>query len=78
MNNPAITEQDVAFARALVALCREHKMRSFQIEYRPNFEFGLALGQFESRKVNWSEGRHGDSSRIRFRLEAECGFEERP
>jgi hypothetical protein len=78
MSNPVVTDQDVAFARALVALCREHKMTGFQLEYRPNFELGSALGQHETRKVNWAEGRHGAGSQIRFRLEAESSFGEQP
>lgn len=71
-----VTDQDIKFAQALAALCREHGMTSFQLEYRPDFNLGSHIGSHETRRVTWTSGRHGAQSNIRFRLEAEATFAE--
>lgn len=73
----AVTDQDVLFAQAVVALAREHGMTSISLEFRHNFELSLKTTSHERKRVQWSEGRHGDLSEIKFTVEASASFPER-
>lgn len=73
----AVTDQDVEFARAVVALARQHGMTGISMEFRQNFDLAQVTGCYCGKRITWSEGRHGDSADIRFRTEAEASFPER-
>lgn len=72
----AVTDHDVDFAQAVVALARQHGMTGITMEFRQNFDLSQTTGCFCSKRVSWSEGRHGDNSQIKFRTEAEASFPE--
>lgn len=73
----AVTEQDVVFARAVIALAREHGMTGVSLEFRHNFDLSLTTCSHERKRVQWSAGRHGDTSEIRFSVDAEASFAEK-
>ena len=75
MNTEPITERDVAFARAVVALARAHGMDGLRMEFRHNFR--TSVGVYSKKNVQWSEGRHGDDANIMFNLEAAASFSEK-
>ena len=74
----AITDHDIAFAQAVVALARQHGMTGISMEFRQNFDLAQVTGCYCGKRITWSEGRHGDSSDIKFRTEAEASFPELP
>lgn len=74
----AVTDQDVEFAQAVVALARQHKMTGITLEFRQNFDLSQATGNYCGKRLSWSEGRHGADATIRFRTEAEATFPEKP
>lgn len=61
-----VTPEHEAFARAVVALARAHQMNGLRLSFRKSFTSMDARGPFEEVSVDWTEGRHGDRSRIRF------------
>ena len=69
----AITEQHHAFARAVVAIAREHKMDNLRVNFKDNFESNF-LG--EDISFSWSSGRHGDRANIRLECRAMIGIDE--
>lgn len=72
----SVTDQDVAFARAVVALARQNGMTGITLEFRHNFDLLLETRSHERKRVQWSAGRHGDRSEIKFNVEAEASFPE--
>lgn len=72
----AVTDQDVTFARAVVALARHHGMDSITLEFRHNFDLSLETKSHERKRVQWCSGRHGDQSEIKFSVEASASFAE--
>ena len=73
----AVTDHDVNFARAVVALAREHGMNGITMEFRQNFDLSQTTGCYCGKRITWLEGRHGDVSSIKFRTEAEAVFAEK-
>lgn len=73
----AITEHDISFAQAVVALARQHGMTGITMEFRQNFDLSQSTGCYCGKKIRWSEGRHGDSASIKFNTEAEASFPEK-
>ena len=60
-----ITDAHKAFARAMVALAREHKMNQFDVNMTCRLGFRHeGPGSFDTVRFTWSEGRHGAESRI--------------
>ncbi len=73
--------EHVDFARALVALAREHKVGSLEVTFRDSVSTIHSVPDFwrwKQMRMTWSEGRHGDSSRITLKHEAETQVDERP
>ncbi|MNR61187.1 hypothetical protein D3C85_1828590 [compost metagenome] len=73
----AVTDQDVSFAQAVVALARKHGMTGISMEFRQNFDLSQSTGCYCGKRITWSEGRHGDGAEIKFRTEAEASFPEK-
>lgn len=73
----AITDHDVEFAQAVVALARQHGMTGISMEFRQNFDLSQCTGCYCGKRITWSEGRHGDGEDIKFRTEAEVSFPEK-
>lgn len=65
----SITNEHIAFARAVVALAREHKMDSIDITFRPGFYSPVKYPDNVRVRVCWSSGRHGDKSNMTFSFE---------
>lgn len=59
-----VTPEHEAFARAVVALAREHGMTGLRLSFRRSSTLMLAVGPFEEVTMTWSEGRHGVSTSI--------------
>ena len=81
MSEEPIIDRHVAFARALVSLCREHGVDTISVNH-----FTLASSrlffdaeQYNSTRValSWSEGRHGDKGQISLRAEASINITEK-
>lgn len=72
----AIQDRDIAFARAVVGLARQHGMTSVTMEYRHSFSTALGSAEYAMRRLSWAEGRHESKAAIKFRLEAERTFSE--
>ena len=72
----AVTDHDVEFAQAVVALARKHGMTGISMEFRQNFDLSQKTGCYCGKRINWSEGRHGDGADIKFRTEAEASLPE--
>lgn len=72
----AVTDQDVVFARAVVALARQHGMTGITLEFRHDFDLSLETRAHERKRLQWSTGRHGDMSEIKFSVEATASFAE--
>ncbi|WP_095058081.1 hypothetical protein [Pseudomonas sp. Irchel s3f7] len=73
----AVTDHDVEFAQAVVALARKHGMTGISMEFRQNFDLSQSTGCYCGKRITWSEGRHGDEATIKFRTEAEASFPEK-
>lgn len=75
MSKTLPAEKHAAFARAVVALAREHQMDSLTVSFRANFNSLFPPGQPPSEVYSgqvtmaWSEGRHGDRNEIKLRFE---------
>lgn len=72
----AVTDEDVNFARAVVELARQHGMTSITLEFRQDFDLAIKTSSHERKRVQWSSGRHGDHSEIKFSVEATASFPE--
>lgn len=67
----------INFAQALVQLARDHGVSSFDGSFRLGFDWerGSAWSGNDVR-IHWSEGRHGDGSRIGLRVEHHASIPE--
>lgn len=83
-----ITDRHIAFARAMVALAREHGMNNLNLTFNQSHGArhahfagiaGLSSGpdQFQQVQMFWSEGRHGDTNRIQFKTQGSMDVPER-
>lgn len=70
----SINERHEAFARAVVALAREHRMNhlalSFDESSSRNFSVDFSRHSGPMVHCTWSEGRHGDETNIIMRSES--------
>lgn len=66
-----IGDDHKAFAQAVMALAREHKMDSVMMQFRRSFNNRNREGPYSGDIVhaNWSEGRHGAGQNIAMRSE---------
>lgn len=76
----AITDEHIAFARAVVDLARQHKMDGIRLEFGPSFSHPTLTDYIARTRVtmSWSEGRHGDASNISLECRAAMAIEEKP
>lgn len=74
-----ITDPHVAFARAMVALCREHGCGRFQASFSlaSSRFFREGLSDHTQVQMDWTEGRHGVDDRIGLRAESRVGVSEK-
>lgn len=82
-NPQPINDPHVAFARALVALARQHSVGNLQVEFSITSSSAFREGRWNGTRVkfHWSEGRHGSSSSFLLSAEAHISVteeEERP
>lgn len=78
-----VGDKHIAFARALIALCRQHGANNIEVEFSltgkkmwppsKNEEWSDARVMF-----TWAEGRHADQSRALLRAETSISIEEKP
>jgi len=69
----------IRFAQEVVALARAHGMDSLTFSFRSNFTLRHDRDEFGGVvSCSWSEGRHGDRSRIGIRFEGSTGVDELP
>ena len=66
-----MTEKHEAFARAVVALAREHKMNHIALSFRLNSDNSRECGPWSNptTTITWNEGRNGDRNDIQMRSE---------
>jgi hypothetical protein len=74
----AITDYHRAFARAVVALAREHQMTALNMTFRTAFSHPAGDHFGEEIRMAWSEGRHGDTNNISLECRAHEGIPEQP
>jgi hypothetical protein len=70
----------VEFARALVALAREHKIGSLDVTFRDSssaIHTGSDFWSWKQMRMVWGEGRHGVETRITLKHEAETQIDEK-
>lgn len=66
--------EHTAFARALVALARQHQIGSLDVTLRDSvstINSGSDFWAWKQMRMQWSEGWHGDTSNIKLKHEAE-------
>lgn len=54
-----ITQADIAFARAVAAIARQHGLKSFELKFH-----GQSPDTWSQLTAHWSQGRHGASGNI--------------
>ena len=62
MTSEELDEKRCAFARAVIALAREHHVDSVGLTFR--FGSNMWLDSGSETKVGWNAGRHGQSDKI--------------
>jgi hypothetical protein len=76
-----VTDEHIAFAQAVAALAREHRMDDVQMTFRKCISARISDGggpeQWERVTANWHTGRHGVTGRIELRTEARVEVPER-
>lgn len=81
MSEEPIIDRHVAFARALVSLCREHGVGTIVVDHFTLTASKLFFDaeQYNSTRVavSWTQGRHGDEGRISLRAQAGISINER-
>ena len=71
-----ILKEHQDFARELVALARKHKMSDINMTFRDYLNRDVMVPEGYVRpydrdvRLQWSQGRHGDSSKIRLETSA--------
>lgn len=82
MSKSLPAEKHAAFARAIVALAREHQMDSLTVSFRANFNCLFPTGQSPAEiysgqvQMSWSEGRHGSRNEIKLRFDGGITIDE--
>ncbi len=71
-----ITDTHRAFARAVVALAREHDMDHVAIRFSLGFDHPERKFENSIISANWTAGRHGDSANIVMQTEAHAVIKE--
>lgn len=75
-NPQPIKDYHVAFARAVVALAREHGVGDVNMKFRraSSKVFRSDEHQWDATQVTmtWHEGRHGDVAQVELHLQAEA------
>lgn len=71
-NPKPISDEHKAFARALVALAREHGSSMLKVEFRlsSSKRFRADTSDWTVVHLGWAEGRHGVDSTLSLRAEA--------
>lgn len=70
-----ITDKDRSFARAVVALSREHKVNRIDVSFcSPHDD----VYHESDVRFQWSNGRHGAEERIIMQSLQRCDFGEKP
>ncbi|MGE8135690.1 hypothetical protein ACQKO5_18955 [Novosphingobium subterraneum] len=71
-NHQPIKDYHVAFARAVVALARDHGVGSVKMQFRRASSLAFTNEQWDATEVSlvWHEGRHGDKAPLELKLEA--------
>ena len=60
-----IVEEHETFARAVVALARQHGMNNVKMSFRFNWRGrDKPADSYEEFEAHWSEGRHGEKGEI--------------
>lgn len=79
-DNPSpVKDPHVAFARAVVALAREHGVGMVDIHFHlASSRFFRERERYDHTRIRaqWAEGRHGDGGRITLQAEATLGVPE--
>lgn len=73
-----ITDTHRAFARAVVALARQHGMEYVNLRFRLGFSHLERTIEAPLISASWTAGRHGDSANIVMQTEAHDVIKERP
>lgn len=82
MSKSLPAEKHAEFARAIVALAREHQMDALTVSFRANFNSLFPTGQPPSEiysgqvQMSWSEGRHGSRNEIKLRFDGGISIDE--
>ena len=73
-----VDERHVAFARALIALAREHGADNLEVRFSLTGSKLYRAEAWSSARVtfNWSEGRHGSTSQAMLRAESTVTIKE--
>lgn len=79
MSEKPINDEHVAFARALVALAREHGANNLEVKFQltGGRRFFEQQSNYTGLRFNWSEGRHGVPSRFALYAEAYISLPEK-
>ncbi|MDF3837098.1 hypothetical protein P3W85_29705 [Cupriavidus basilensis] len=81
MSEKTVTQRHVDFARAVVELARQHGMSNLRMSYRESHSSAWTRGESwnsEEVTMNWSEGRHGDQSKLSLEYRAAVAVDEKP
>lgn len=66
-----ITDRHREFAKAVVALAREHKMNNLRMDFQVAYTMEeLPHQTYEQVSMNWTSGRHGDKGQIHLETKA--------
>lgn len=80
MADQTVTQRHIEFARAVVALARQHGMDNLTVSYRESLTACWRRDEkWNSEQVTatWHEGRHGDQSRLNIEYRATVSVDER-
>ena len=72
----AIEKHHKDFARAVVALARQHQMDKLTVTFQTGFDHPARATSHDQVTMSWSAGRHGDPSTINLECRAAEGIRE--
>ena len=76
-----VTDEHIAFAQAVAALARQHRMDDVRMTFRKCISARIHEGggpeQWEQVSMRWHTGRHGDAGQIEMQTEARMQVPER-